>query len=71
MSVEPMKQWDELWKWWLNEGDTIMEYVQKYPFKINFRTVGKIMQQRLNGARRLGRLNRIKFETEINNKFSD
>jgi len=29
------------------------------------------MQQRLNGARRLGRLNRIKFETELNNKFNE
>lgn len=29
MAAEPMKQWDQLWSWWLNEGDNIVEQIQK------------------------------------------
>lgn len=62
-----MKKWDQLWSWWLNEGDNIVEYIQKYPFRITFNVARLIMKQRLNGAKRLGRMNRILFETELDN----
>jgi len=67
MAAEPMKQWDALWSWWLNEGDNIVEYIQKYPFRVTFNIARLIMKQRLDGAKRLGRMNRILFETELSN----
>lgn len=29
LDAEPMRKWDNLWSWWLNEGDNIMEYIQR------------------------------------------
>lgn len=68
---EPMLEWDKLHSWWLEEGDILMEYLQKDPFKINLKVSKDIMKQRLIGAKRLGRMNRIKFETELYNNYHE
>lgn len=62
---EELRKYDHDNSWWLNENDILSEQIMKQPFKLDLKAGNKILANRLNGAKRLDRVNRILFESSM------
>lgn len=63
---EELKKYDDDNSWWLQEQDILQEYILKFPFKLDVEASKLILKSRLNGAKRLDRVNRIYLESSYN-----